>query len=533
MKWKNLIFLLVLALPVLSSVGCEKKTITEEGLSPQVHHLWLEHPTPWTKEAAQKAADAAFGLLTEYSEDIQLRYYWEDRLLTANPAHLRRILKQNALTYPDNLISQLLYARINPNTDEAIKTVSRLAKKHSKEPFTISTLALFYLISAPPEYDQAEILAKRALILAPNLPQSNHVMAKVLLARQKAAEAEEYARKAYETYPASFEIVATLAACYEAQSKLKESITLLQHYNAGHPNNPALVNALAARYEAMKQYDRMFELLRSRAESVPEDGWAWYDLARTYAHFQNPDSSIAALNHAVDNGFYDYHLLSIELKDEQNPFFLFWRYLKTAQNLQKGLPLREALDNLEPPVDHTIASRISADFSKAQKRMLDAQRSSKEERMTAALVDTLATPAPDFSLVNLEGDTVSLADYKGEAVVLHFHSLNSQQTPYILPRLRGFYITQATPGRDSQLLTINIDGGDVASDLRSSFDGKGVLWPVLLADQSILEEFDVIETPSFIIIDPDGQIRYQIEGYIPFLDETLGWMSKSLLPENK
>jgi hypothetical protein len=29
--------------------------------------------------------------------------------------------------------------------------------------------------------------------------------------------------------------------------------------------------------------------------------------------------------------------------------------------------------------------------------------------------------------------------------------------------------------------------------------------------------------PSYVVIDPDGIIRYQLDGYIPFLDEVLLW----------
>ncbi len=523
---------ILFALITLLFVGCGPGPVTEAGLSDQVAHLWATYPAPWDKITAQKAADEALHLLENHPDDLQLKLYWQDRMMTADPAFARRQARRQYNADPNDPLLTLLHVRINIGGNKAADLLTDAAENAPDNPYVQAYAAIANADAGPMRIKPADRYSKRALRLGPNLPETHYARAKFLLSRNEPAKAEGHALAAHETNPAAFDYVALLAACYERQRKLKESIDLLEGYQEAHPCHPALVQALAARYKAMGRTDAMLRLQYNRAVGMPEDGWAWYDLARLLAAENRPDSALTALETAVDHGFYDYHILSIEMKQENNPFHLFWRYIKTAQNLQKGMPPAEAVDDQQPPVDPRRAAPVAATFAEVQKRMLEEQRASRGQRREVTLADTINRKAPEFTFETLDGDTLSLADMRGKAVVLHFRSHHSPQNDFMLPRLRGFYVTKATPGRDSRLVTLNIDlpaTMETKRRLRLDLSGKAIMWPVLVANREIAEAYDVLDTPSFVVIDPEGYIRYRIDGYQTFLDETLGWMVTSLL----
>jgi peroxiredoxin len=118
--------------------------------------------------------------------------------------------------------------------------------------------------------------------------------------------------------------------------------------------------------------------------------------------------------------------------------------------------------------------------------------------------------APAFTVKNVKGDEVSLADHKGKVVVLEW--LN-HDCPYVkkhyasgnLPKLQESYT-----GKDVVWISINSNAGVSASDLaaRSTKEGSKASQVVLDPDGKVGKAYDAKTTPHMIVIGKDGKVAY-------------------------
>ncbi|WP_232214192.1 peroxiredoxin family protein [Bacillus sp. SG-1] len=122
----------------------------------------------------------------------------------------------------------------------------------------------------------------------------------------------------------------------------------------------------------------------------------------------------------------------------------------------------------------------------------------------------LGTMAPDFTLQTLTGETISLADLKGEKVLINFWAAWCTPCTQELPALEEFNKTN----QDIKVISINIDPEDHAEEFARD---AGISFPVLLdEDDKVNEDYQVISIPTTMLIDEKG---YVINKHIGALDE--------------
>jgi peroxiredoxin len=124
-------------------------------------------------------------------------------------------------------------------------------------------------------------------------------------------------------------------------------------------------------------------------------------------------------------------------------------------------------------------------------------------------------PAPDFSLQNSSGDTVTLSDYKGKYVVLewtnhlcpyvqkHYSSDNMQslQQKYSAKEVIWLSIISSAPGKQGYVSKAEADQLTESRDASPThvlFDSEGAVGKMYAAKT----------TPHMYIIDPTGDLRY-------------------------
>ena len=121
-------------------------------------------------------------------------------------------------------------------------------------------------------------------------------------------------------------------------------------------------------------------------------------------------------------------------------------------------------------------------------------------------------PAPDFTLESLEGQTVSLAQYKGKVVVLGlFHICE----PCLIQGTELQKVHEAFQGKNVQVLGVNAAGNSKAKvkDFLKEFPVK-VTYPYMVDPQ---KETDKLYgggrfIPNVYVIDQGGKIRWQRVG---------------------
>ena len=121
--------------------------------------------------------------------------------------------------------------------------------------------------------------------------------------------------------------------------------------------------------------------------------------------------------------------------------------------------------------------------------------------------------APDFTLTDVDGKTVRLADFKGKTVVLEWfnpecpfvklaHGKGSLKTMAAEQTQKGVVwlgINSAAPGKQGHGREVNVKGKE----------GFGLSHPILLDETGVVgKAYGATNTPHMFVIDPQGVLVY-------------------------
>ncbi|HET7543431.1 MAG TPA: TlpA disulfide reductase family protein [Polyangiaceae bacterium] len=125
--------------------------------------------------------------------------------------------------------------------------------------------------------------------------------------------------------------------------------------------------------------------------------------------------------------------------------------------------------------------------------------------------------APDFSLLDLSGNRVSLSQYRGKRVLLHFFATWCGVCRAELPSLRSL---QRNLDADEALLAIVEDSDDVEAVRRFAREHE-LGYPILLGTREILRAYRVSSFPTNYYVNGDGTVRTTTVGLSTRLGMTL------------
>lgn len=133
---------------------------------------------------------------------------------------------------------------------------------------------------------------------------------------------------------------------------------------------------------------------------------------------------------------------------------------------------------------------------------------------TASTMLPLGTPAPDFSLLNVDSKTVSLADFAdAKALVVIFMCNHCPFVKHLADALADF-------GRECQakgVAVVGISSNDVANypddspeQMVHEAENRGYTFPYLYdEDQSVARAYKAACTPDFYVFDGDKKLAYR------------------------
>ena len=137
-------------------------------------------------------------------------------------------------------------------------------------------------------------------------------------------------------------------------------------------------------------------------------------------------------------------------------------------------------------------------------------------------------PAPAFSLEALDGSTVSLADYRGRPVLLHFFATWCGVCMKELPALAKFAREAGSSG--PAVVVISEDGEEGDALLRALFGKESPPFPVLLDRVGgIADLYQSFGVPETFLIDPEGTIAWRKAGPIDWAGGEVGEKMRSLV----
>ncbi len=113
--------------------------------------------------------------------------------------------------------------------------------------------------------------------------------------------------------------------------------------------------------------------------------------------------------------------------------------------------------------------------------------------------------ASDFTLQDLDGKSVSLSDFKGEAVMLFFWTTWCPHCRNKVPMLNREYKNIKSAG--IELLAINVN--EPRNRIKEFADKNSIAYPVLLdSDGRVFSQYNVIGVPTFILISREGKVVF-------------------------
>ena len=129
-----------------------------------------------------------------------------------------------------------------------------------------------------------------------------------------------------------------------------------------------------------------------------------------------------------------------------------------------------------------------------------------------ALAGNPSSPAPSFTLASRAGQDVSLAQYKGQVVLINFWASWCGPCRQEMPLLESIYKKYNRMG--FTLLGVNVEPNSQAAN--DWLKATPVSFPILYDnDSKVSKLYDVAGMPSTVIIDRSGNLRVLHRGYKP------------------
>src|SRR5512143_705703 len=118
-----------------------------------------------------------------------------------------------------------------------------------------------------------------------------------------------------------------------------------------------------------------------------------------------------------------------------------------------------------------------------------------------------AVPAPDFSVRDLQGNTLTLADFKGKVLVINFWATWCPPCRREIPDFIEAY--KELKGEGLEILGVSVDEA-TAPALLDWTRKQGINYPIALATPEMVTAYEPGDfIPATIIVDRKGNIRFR------------------------
>ncbi|WP_153720638.1 redoxin domain-containing protein [Sporosarcina cascadiensis] len=131
------------------------------------------------------------------------------------------------------------------------------------------------------------------------------------------------------------------------------------------------------------------------------------------------------------------------------------------------------------------------------------------------------SPAPDFTLETLAGETVTLSELKGKKVILNFWATWCPPCKAEMPHMESFY-SKLTEEDQVELIAVNVTESEKLgiSEVENFVESYKLSFPIPLDETAqVTHTYGVFSMPTTFMIDTKGRIAQKVIG--PLDEKTL------------
>lgn len=123
----------------------------------------------------------------------------------------------------------------------------------------------------------------------------------------------------------------------------------------------------------------------------------------------------------------------------------------------------------------------------------------------------IGEPAPDFTLLDLNGKVVHLSDFHGKTVIINFWAT------WCTPCRREFpeFVELYERNKENGLVIVGVNLQESAGSVRKFVDDYGAKFPIVLDKAgSVANQYRLTGSPVSWFVDADGIVRGQVIGLV-------------------
>jgi thiol-disulfide isomerase/thioredoxin/predicted negative regulator of RcsB-dependent stress response len=486
--------LLVAIIPGITLAGPQSAESVEEveaHVLEAVYHLqqllWSSDFFTWDDFIAT-AAEIVNEALDDYPESVRLQEQLQDltmRYLSDPRLYIdKQPIKDSLVSYYEALYEEnpkkasciYLYARVLEDAAKKLELAETAVKKDKKSYW--GYLLKGYALIELKQYDEAEVAFKDAIEIDSMKFDAYEGLVMVYYYIQKPDESVENAIRACELSPHQY---LSQAAHYYAQrlgEKVEDKDLLVE-----------LERAFLSKYAFQKQNEMygMYRAARDVCQAYREIDQV--DSARLYLDYMQAYASPLGMGERVD---LDRAALEASLGNND-----------------------EALDLLESVAEagfsHYGAINDFPEFEalKDDPRMKVLMERMKQNAREDFLAELITKPAPDFTLVSIDGEEVTLSELRGKVVIIDFWGIGCGPCYLFMPVLERFYADHK-----DELYIYGIESwNNSVKDIKQTLDQFGWTYPNLVGSDEVNKAYGIKGVPHMFVIDPEGNVRYEHKGF--------------------
>jgi len=161
-----------------------------------------------------------------------------------------------------------------------------------------------------------------------------------------------------------------------------------------------------------------------------------------------------------------------------------------------------------------LSKKIVEEQKEVQKKIENEIKKSESYSIQMNDIINVGETAPDFTLEDLDGNKVSLKDFKGEKIVyLNFWATWCPPCRMEMPDLNRLYEEY----KDEDVIVLAVNLGESEKIVREFIEENQYTFPVLLdKSQKVGINYNTFAIPTSVIIDKEGVVRVYVPGLLTY-----------------